>query len=112
MSDLLLRAYARLQALRANVNASSIPEVYIVEYHEILDQIESSGVDLAEFRVGSQHLKQHVISWNRMTGHRSYSDVRYVQGAFFRSKLDAVLMYFSCGRESGGTQREVGFTAS
>ncbi len=76
---------------------------------KILDQIEATGVDVKQFRTDPHHLKQHVTSWNRMTGHRSYSRDRYVQGAFFRSKLDAVLMYFSFEMKTEEPQREVGF---
>jgi hypothetical protein len=109
MSDRLLRAYVRLKALRSHVNHFYVPETYVVEYHEILDQVETTGVDVEEFRIQLQQLNHRVTSWNAISGRRTYSNERFVSGAFFRSKLDAVLMYFGFATSADESPREIGF---
>lgn len=110
MPDQLLRAYARLKALRENVVEHDVAETYVLEYHEILDQVEGTGIELEEFRIPVNQLGQKVTSWNPRTGHKTLSKGTFVAGTYFRSKLDAVLMYFSFSAGSEETPREIGFT--
>lgn len=98
--DELIRAYARLSALRKNISEmkeNNIEEIYVLEYHGVLDKLLSIGRDVAEFRVSDSSVKPIIssISSNVYGETRvKYSTEKYVKRALLLMKLDAVLGYF------------------
>lgn len=86
-SDKLMRAYARLRALRDNLSTDRYIELmYVEQYHEALQHLEENGFDVAEFRISPEHLKDITIGANKKRLH--------VERPLLLSKLDAVLTYF------------------
>ncbi len=97
--DELARAYARLSALRNNIDKMkeySIPEKYVEEFHTVLDRIKGIGIDTSEFRVPDSEVKPRVTMTIHGSGgaERIYSEEKYVDKPFILSKLDAILSYF------------------
>jgi hypothetical protein len=93
--DGLIRVYVRLSALRKNLDKMtnySIEETYVQEYHQILQKAEALGLNVSDFRV-SDSLLNRQLRMQSLEGNR-YSDEKYVDKAFFLSKLDAILSYF------------------
>ena len=91
--DILARALARLQGLRNNVaDLTSVEEIYVREYHEVLDKLEGIGVDTSDFRVPSSEVKPRVTGSS--LGETHYSTKKYVPKALLLAKLDAVIAYF------------------
>lgn len=97
--DELARAYAILSALRKNIDKMteySIEEKYVKEFHNVLDKLESVGIETADFRIPDSMVKPKITSsW--MEGgisHHRYSDEKYVERTFILTKIDAILGYF------------------
>ncbi len=92
-NDKLLRAYVRLQALKANLPKRNwVEAVYADQYHEILSDLERIGFEVAEFRIPPDQLTTMTIgvSYNESRKSRSL----YVRGPLLLAKMDAVLAYF------------------
>lgn len=91
--DVLIRAFARLQGLRSSVaNLTSVGEIYVKEYHEVLDKLEGIGIDTSDFRVPSSEVKPRITGFSIDVTH--YSKDKYVPKALLLAKLDAVITYF------------------
>lgn len=106
--DTILRAYARLQGLRDNIaelDALSVEDAYIEEYHAALGMLEEMGIETTDFRVPDSEIKPRVTSRSRE--HISYSDRKYVLKALLLAKLDAILTYFQVKYDK---PRKVGFS--
>jgi len=84
---------ARLQGLRNNVaSLTLVTEIYVREYHEVLDKLEGIGVDTPDFRVPSSDVKPRFTMTS--PSESSYSKEKYVPKALLLAKLDAVIAYF------------------
>ncbi len=98
--DKLTRALARLTGLKQNLaQHRGVEEVFVDEYHAILDELNSLGFDLDEFRIPTELLTHRVTSWNVLSGRKAYSQTRSVGGDYFSAKLDALIMYFQTAGE-------------
>ena len=96
IQDGIIRTYARLTALKSNIEKinSPIDEKYVIEFHLILEKLAYLwGKDLSEFKVSDSYVKQHLRTVH-MDGARTFSEKKYVDRAFLLSKMDAVLSYF------------------
>lgn len=98
-NDVLARAYATLSALRKNVDnilPGSVSEIYVREFHNVLDKLGNIGIDLSEFRIPSSEIKPHVtaISWGNEGKETRYSEEKYVDKPLILTKIDAILSYF------------------
>jgi hypothetical protein len=96
--DVLARAYAKLSALRKNIDQmadyrSKITETYVREFHYVLDSLESLAIDITEFRVPDSEVKP-LITGSSLEGGKRYSDDKYVDKSFILTKIDAILGYF------------------
>ncbi len=93
--DVMIRAYATLSALRKNIDpiAYGVTEVYVREFHNSLDRLETVGIDVLEFRIPESVVKPRITSTHR-DGGRSYSDEKYVDKPYLLTKIDAILGYF------------------
>lgn len=108
--DKLLRAYARLTALRdALPNGTFVSERFVTEYHQALDHLGVLGVDVAEFRLLDGDITPRIASSNYLTGETRYTRERFVARALLLAKLTAVLSYF--GMQIGHQDRPMGFRA-
>jgi len=105
-----MRAFARLSALRRNIEQianSLVEEPYVQEFHDILNRLESLGVDVSDFRIPPSRVNPRVTS-THMEGSKSYSEKRYVEKPFILTKLDAVLGYFEM--ITSEKPRKIGFS--
>lgn len=88
-NDRLMRAYARLRALKENLPTYRyVEEIYVEQYHEGLHLLKESGFDVTEFSVPSVHLMHLSMGSGRQ------SKSQYIDRPLLLSKLDAVLTYF------------------
>ena len=97
--DRIIRAYARLKALREALAAEPMdrrqfPAKYVREYHDALAHLTESGFQTDEFRIPGEEVAPRVTGGNYLTGEVDYSADEYVDRSLFFAKLDAVLGYF------------------
>ena len=99
----LIRAYAMLLSLRKNIEQmkGNPTEVFVLEFHTVLDRLQNISIDIAEFRIPASEVKPKVTgvpavnnATGRSVGHVSYSEEKYVDKSFILTKLDAILRYF------------------
>jgi hypothetical protein len=106
--DILARAFARLQGLRNNVaGLTLVEEIYVREYHEVLDKLEGIGVDTSDFRVPSSEVKPRITGFSG--GETHYSSRKHVPKALLLAKLDAVIAYFQI--TASDKPKNIGFSA-
>ena len=113
--DVLARAYARLSALRKNIGEMVdylVLEIYVQEFHAVLDRIEGIGIDVPEFRIPDSEVKPRMTSSyvdnSSGVSRNTYSEEKYVDKAFILTKLDAILGYFEI--ITSEKPRKIGFT--
>ena len=92
--DVFARAYATLISLRKNIDQmkGDPTEIFVQEYHKVLDRLEGIGKDVSEFRIPDSAVKPRVVS--KSYRGTSYSEEKYVERALILTKLDAILSYF------------------
>ena len=75
--DQILRAYAVITSIRANVpERHEVEARWVNEFNAAIAKLETSlGIDLQEFKVPQDALKRYVASCNSLT-----SDVTYLEG--------------------------------
>lgn len=110
--DQLLRAYAKIKSLRANVPSEyEVEEAWVGDFNDALGQIEgATGLGLEEFKVAQKRLYRSVGSSNYLTGEVEYRDGLWCRRETLMHKIDAVLEYFT-GLQ-GGQERQIGFHRS
>ena len=109
--DELARAYATLLSLQKNISRMKIehvPEIYVNEYHTVLDRLEDVGIIVAGFRIpdsevgpkntdffpSGRSIRGGSSGSSGSRGSLSYSKEKYVDKSFILTKLDAILGYF------------------
>ena len=93
--DMLARAYVLLSSLRKNVTqAGSVSEKYVNEYRLVLDKLQKIGINISDFQIPLSEIKPRLLSFNYATHEERYSTEKYVDQAYFLTKLDALLGYF------------------
>ena len=95
--DQILRAYAAITSIRANVpERHEIEERWVIEFNNAIEKLEKSlGIDLQEFKVPRDALKRFVASCNSMTNDVTYLEGQWCERAILMQKLDSVLVYFT-----------------
>lgn len=109
-ADALRRAYVRVAALRTALTSESglVDQRFAEEFHAALDQVESTGIKLQEFRLPEGSVARRVYSTSYMRNAQpQYSERASVDRAFLLMKVDAVLGYFTLAGEQA--PREIGF---
>ncbi|HEX9897260.1 MAG TPA: hypothetical protein VGA85_06350 [Dehalococcoidales bacterium] len=114
-NDKVTRAYATLISLRKNIGEIpniKIPETFVREYHNVLDNLQKTGVDLIEFRVPDSEVQpvdtaMHIINNGKTVSRPIYTKEKYVDKPFLLTKLDAILGYFA--RLTADKPRSMGF---
>ena len=93
--DEIVRAYVLLKSLRKNIDKmGSIPEIYVQEYHTIIDKLENNtNITLTEFLIPDSEIQPEPRYYHPSTGTK-YSKEKYTAHAFMFTKMDAVLSYF------------------
>ena len=96
-NDQILRAYATITSMRANVpERPHIEERWVNEFNTAIEKLEKSlDIDLQEFKVPQDALKRFVASCNSLTGDVTYLDGLWCERAILMQKLDSVLVYFT-----------------
>jgi len=92
-ADQVIRAYARLSALRKNAPDSVVSEELVNDYHEALSHLEAVGYDVSELRIPGDRLEPRWAG-GRSTGENVYTKGKYISQRDFLTRLDAVLTYF------------------
>jgi hypothetical protein len=95
--DQILRAYATLTSMRANVpERPQIEERWVIEFNSAIEKLEKSlDIDLQEFKVPQDALKRFVASCNSLTNDVTYLEGLWCERAILMQKLDSVLVYFT-----------------
>lgn len=95
--DQILRAYATITSIRANVpDRHEVEERWVKEFNVAIAKLEKSlGIDLEEFKVPQDALKRFVASCNSMTNDVTYLEGLWCERAILMQKLDSVLVYFT-----------------
>ena|SRR5260221_14649635 len=88
--DRFRRSLSRLRGLRANVIDPS--EDYVLEYHSIVDSLQSTGIDLTEFKISDTLIAHRVSSVSPRSGVK-YTKKRYVEKGYFLAKIDGLIDY-------------------
>jgi len=95
--DQILRAYAAITSIRANVpERHEVEERWVNEFNAAIEKLEKSlGIDLREFKVPQDALKRYVASCNSLTSDVTYLEGLWCERAILMQKLDSVLVYFT-----------------
>ena len=95
--DQILRAYAAITSIRANVpERHEIEERWVKEFNSAIEKLEKSlDIDLQEFTVPQDALKRYVASCNSLTNDVTYLEGLWCERAILMQKLDSVLVYFT-----------------
>ena len=95
--DQILRAYAAITSIRANVpERHEVEERWVNEFNAAIEKLEKSlGIDLQEFKVPRDALKRFVASRNSLTNDVTYLEGQWCERAILMQKLDSVLVYFT-----------------
>ena len=110
--DTLARAYATLSSLRKNIDQMdyNVPEIYVSEFHTVLDSLEGIGKEVSEFRIPDSALKPKPGASMYVEGKEIFSskgDI-CVERSFILTKLDAILGYFEI--ITSEKPRRIGYT--
>lgn len=109
--DTFARTYAMLAALRENIaQMGDVDEIYVREFHDVLDMLESIGIEVSGFRIPDSEVAPHLRSFNRITGESVYSTKKYVPRRLILIKLDAILGYFKI--TTAEKPKSIGFQTS
>ena len=95
--DQILRAYAAITSIRANVpERNEVEQRWVNEFNAAIAKLEKSlGIDLQEFKVPQDALKRYVASCNSLTSDVTYLEGLWCERAILMQKLDSVLVYFT-----------------
>ena len=95
--DQILRAYATITSMKANVpERPQIEERWVIEFNNAIEKLEKSlSIDLQEFKVPQDALKRFVASCNSLTNDVTYLEGLWCERAILMQKLDSVLVYFT-----------------
>ena len=113
--DTLARAHETLLALQKNIELMTDPnvqEIYVREFHGVLDRLEGIEIDVAEFRIPDSEVQPKIDRPITRTANRGdiihYSKEKYVERSFILTKLDAILDYFEI--ITSEKPRKIGFS--
>ena len=97
IDDQILRAYAAITSIRANVpERHEIEARWVNEFNAAIEKLEKSlNIDLQEFKVPHDALKRFVASCNSLTNDVTYLEGLWCERAILMQKLDSVLVYFT-----------------
>lgn len=110
--DELARAYTMLSALLKNIDqmtTHSIPEIYVREFHTVLDRLDGIGKEISEFRIPDSALKPEPGASMYVEGKEIFSskgDI-CVERSLILLKLDAILGYLK--NITSEKPRKIGF---
>jgi hypothetical protein len=112
--DELARAFAMLSSLRKNIGQMTtreVPEIYVGEFHTVLDRLEGIQFDVAEFRIPDSAVQPKIVGpvISVRGGKRiRYSKEKYVDKSFILTRLDSILGYFEI--ITSEKPRKIGFS--
>jgi hypothetical protein len=106
VDDQILRAYATITSIRANVpECHEVEERWVKEFNPAIEKLEKSlDMDLQEFKVPQDALKRFVASCNSMTNDVTYLEGLWGERAILTQKLDSALVYFTGLQEQEGNK--------
>lgn len=103
--DQILRAYATISSLRANVpQECEVEEHWVSEFNGALSKVETAlGKDLADFKVPADGLYRSVASSNYVTGDVHHRPGRRCRREVLMHKIDSALGWWPRPEESAGS---------
>jgi hypothetical protein len=110
--DQILRAYAIITSIRANVpERHEVEERWVIEFNLAIGKLEKSlGIDLQEFKVPQDALKRFVASCNSLTNDVTFLEGLWCERSILLQKLDSALVYFTGLQDREGNR--IGFRPS
>jgi len=95
--DQILRAYATITSMRANVpERPQIEKRWVIEFNTAIAKLEKSlSIDLQEFKGPQDALKRFVASCNSLTNDVTYLEGIWCERAILMQELNSVLVYFT-----------------
>jgi len=110
----MFQALALLKSLKNNLSGSSnnVEEKYIKEYNDNVLIIEKSiNQNLQKYLVPQEDIRPIVISFNMLSGAKTYSRNSFCDKKFILMKLDALLNYIDTLLSLNGREEEskIGF---
>ena len=110
MNKELLKLLARLTAIKNNLPPSSVPSKYSDEFNSILEKLEeNTDENLTEFKIPRSEVQPRVVSFNMLSGNKSYSSENYCDREFLLMKIDGVLGYFTLLLQPSDVKNTIGF---
>lgn len=85
--DALIRVFTALSSLRKNIGSMKldiVSEIYISEYHSILEKLKNIGIDITDFYIPDSARQEYTL----------YGDEKCTERTYFMTKIDAILGYF------------------
>jgi hypothetical protein len=95
--DQILRSIALLSGIRDNVpKGTYVTDRWVAEYHSALEKAAGAlSLDLNDFRVPANDLKQIVVGGNYLTKEVRMSKDERCDAALFKQKIDSLLSYLN-----------------
>ena len=110
MKKELAKLLARLTALKNNLPKHSVERKYADEFNSILTELGMiSGESLDEFKIPASEIQPRVMSFNMMSGNKTYSSTSYCDKEFLLMKVDGVLGYFTLLLQPTEIKNQMGF---
>lgn len=95
-ADRIARARARLKSFRDSLPQwHTLPQKYVDEFHELISDLGSAGVDVRDFAVPDSALTRQVSSSNYITREVRYHPELHVERAMFLSRVDGLVEYLN-----------------
>jgi hypothetical protein len=114
-NDTLIRIYSTLKSLRANLpnihvnNSMEWPQLQV--YIDALDKLETLGVDVSDFRIPPDMLKNERVQANSINDETVDTGRSSVTEGYLKTKLDALLTYFDLNTDKSSGKTQIGFQA-
>ena len=110
MNKELAKLLARLTALKNNLPKNSVERKYADEFNSILVELkQNSGEELDEFKISASEIQPKVMSFNRISGQKTYSSKSYCDREFLLMKIDGILGYFTLLLQPDEIKNQMGF---
>ncbi len=110
MDKEIAKSLARLTALKANIPQHNVGKKYADEFNSVVNILEEfSGDNLVEFKFPESEIKPIVVSFNMISGSKSYSAESFCDREYLLMKLDGVLGYFTLSLQPNEIKEQIGF---
>jgi hypothetical protein len=111
MNKELVKLLARLTALKNNLPKHWVERKYADEFNSVLLELERiSKENLNEFKIPASEIQPRVISFNMLSGRRTYSSENYCDRNFLLMKINGTLNFFTILLQPTEIKNQMGFS--